>query len=282
MLGGADYFLACSCPFESSKVCFLSPEKYQPLKRCLGCAYRDEQSWAIDDHFPDPKFSEQRVATRCGWFAPTSCFLLAFTVSGLSPRKHCCNSLPHATPKPGGWNWCQWVAPSSVGNSQGFLGCVFLRKKIGVHHFRTNRYMIESTLKIAGGVETLGDSGFQPIFLGLFQVIMANLEISLSREVHLKNPRKFRWVPATPIFNEWFGFRWFGARWFGILGIPLSNNPFHKGILGIQTTGPQTTNKPFVENWCGKNSRGELARFFFKGKDGPSPERELTQPMANL
>ena len=31
---------------------------------------------------------------------------------------------------------------------------------------------------------------------------------------------------------------WFGARWFGILGIPLSNNPFHKGILGIQTTNP--------------------------------------------
>ena len=31
---------------------------------------------------------------------------------------------------------------------------------------------------------------------------------------------------------------WFGARWFGILGISLSNNPFHKGILGIQTTNP--------------------------------------------
>ena len=30
--------------------------------------------------------------------------------------------------------------------------------------------------------------------------------------------------------------------WFGILGIPLSNNPFHKGILGIQTT-----NQPLVE-----------------------------------
>ena len=24
--------------------------------------------------------------------------------------------------------------------------------------------------------------------------------------------------------------------------VPLSNNPFHKGILGTQTTGPQTTN----------------------------------------
>ena len=32
-----------------------------------------------------------------------------------------------------------------------------------------------------------------------------------------------------------------GPGGFGILGIP-PNNPFHKGILGIQTTGPQTTN----------------------------------------
>ncbi len=31
---------------------------------------------------------------------------------------------------------------------------------------------------------------------------------------------------------------WFGARWFGILGVPLSNNSIHKGILGIQTTNP--------------------------------------------
>ena len=26
--------------------------------------------------------------------------------------------------------------------------------------------------------------------------------------------------------------------WFGILRVPLSNNSFHKGILGIQTTNP--------------------------------------------
>ena len=26
--------------------------------------------------------------------------------------------------------------------------------------------------------------------------------------------------------------------WFGILGLPLSNNPFHKGIPNIQTTNP--------------------------------------------
>ena len=32
---------------------------------------------------------------------------------------------------------------------------------------------------------------------------------------------------------------WFGSRWFGIFfGVALSNNPFHKGILGIQTTNP--------------------------------------------
>ena len=30
--------------------------------------------------------------------------------------------------------------------------------------------------------------------------------------------------------------------WFGILRVPLSNNPFHRGIPGIQTTGPQTNN----------------------------------------
>ena len=28
---------------------------------------------------------------------------------------------------------------------------------------------------------------------------------------------------------------WFGARWCGILELPLSNNPFQKGIPGIQT-----------------------------------------------
>ena len=28
------------------------------------------------------------------------------------------------------------------------------------------------------------------------------------------------------------------GSWFGILGVPLSNNPFHKGIPGIQTTNP--------------------------------------------
>ena len=38
---------------------------------------------------------------------------------------------------------------------------------------------------------------------------------------------------------------WFGARWFGILGVPLSNNLFHKGIPGIETT-----NLPLVDLTC--------------------------------
>ena len=42
--------------------------------------------------------------------------------------------------------------------------------KIRVHHVRTNRYMIKSTLKIARYCP-IGDSGFLQ-FLGLFQVIM--------------------------------------------------------------------------------------------------------------
>ena len=33
--------------------------------------------------------------------------------------------------------------------------------------------------------------------------------------------------------------RWFGARWFGIrIGLPLSNNPFHKGDPKYPRAGP--------------------------------------------
>ena len=35
--------------------------------------------------------------------------------------------------------------------------------------------------------------------------------------------------------------------WFGILGVPLSNNPFHKGILGMQTTNPNQQFFPLVD-----------------------------------
>ena len=51
-------------------------------------------------------------------------------------------------------------------------------------------------------------------------------------------------VPSAA-FKHYFGQPYFQRTvwvgWFGILGT-LSNNPFHKGILGMQTTGPQTTN----------------------------------------
>ena len=52
---------------------------------------------------------------------------------------------------------------------------------------------------------------------------------------------------------------WFEAPWFGILGVHPSNNPFNKGILGIQTTNPNqqltiswshsSLNKIFRQNW---------------------------------
>ena len=43
---------------------------------------------------------------------------------------------------------------------------------------------------------------------------------------------------------------WFGARWFGILGLPQSNNPFHEGIPGIQTTNP---NHQLYNHWLTKH-----------------------------
>ena len=49
---------------------------------------------------------------------------------------------------------------------------------------------------------------------------------------------------------------WFGARWFGILRVPLSNNPFHTGILGIQTTNP---NQQLTMSW---NSLILVSAFF--------------------
>ena len=48
----------------------------------------------------------------------------------------------------------------------------------------------------------------------------------------------------------------FGARWFRVrIGIPQSNNPFHKGISGIQTTGPQTNNEPLVDSTFWKKNK---------------------------
>ena len=44
---------------------------------------------------------------------------------------------------------------------------------------------------------------------------------------------------SSVLIKQWLivGLGW----WFGILIVPLSNNPFHKGIrAGIQTTGTQS------------------------------------------
>ena len=35
--------------------------------------------------------------------------------------------------------------------------------------------------------------------------------------------------------------------WDSNRGTPKNPNPFHKGIPGIQTTGPQTTNLPLID-----------------------------------
>ncbi len=44
------------------------------------------------------------------------------------------------------------------------------------------------------------------------------------------------WTLNTPPFQLRFASN---IKLFGILGVPLSNNPFHKEILGIQTTNPK-------------------------------------------
>ena len=60
------------------------------------------------------------------------------------------------------------------------------------------------------------------------------------------NSQVFFWCQNNQLIVNW----WLEARWFGILWgthIPLSNNPFHKEIPNIQTTGPQTTDLPLAE-----------------------------------
>ena len=73
--------------------------------------------------------------------------------------------------------------------------------------------------------------------------------------------------------------RWFGARWFGIrIGIPLTNNPFHKGIPEIQTTNP---NDPFTIRWFQMRFNGGFGMFILD----PSPRCSLpiccASPRAN-
>ena len=80
----------------------------------------------------------------------------------------------------------------------------------------------------------------------------------------------FTWFYLRKKFMDCFFFgsvfhqlmaRWFGARWFGIrIGIPLTNNPFHKGIPEIQTTNP---NDPFTIRWFQMRFTGGLGCLFW-------------------
>ncbi len=64
-------------------------------------------------------------------------------------------------------------------------------------------------------------------------------ECTAKRATRRKLFKQVRWVGLTQPRVKW----WFGIR----IGVTLSNNPFHKGIPGIQTTGPQTTNAPLAD-----------------------------------
>ncbi len=66
--------------------------------------------------------------------------------------------------------------------------------------------------------------------------------------------------------------------WFGILRVPLSNNPFHKGILGIQTTWPQTTNLPNKLKHKQQLARSSLGFWYFHllKKDCPGQNRMIS------
>ena len=66
------------------------------------------------------------------------------------------------------------------------------------------------------------------------------------------------WHPETPRCKVKIFFGWWMLLqpmvngvvlgwWFGIPGVPVSNNPFHKGIPGIQTTGPP--NHQLTNSW---------------------------------
>ena len=70
-------------------------------------------------------------------------------------------------------------------------------------------------------------------------------------------PEGMRWFFSLWGSNQLPMNWWFGARWFGILGIPLSNNPFHNRILGIQTTRPQTNDLP-LDDLTLKDLRDEM------------------------
>ena len=50
-------------------------------------------------------------------------------------------------------------------------------------------------------------------------------------------------------FNQLMANWWFGARWFRIrIGIPISKNPFYKGMLG---ESKPLGRKPPMNHWLG-------------------------------
>ena len=116
--------------------------------------------------------------------------------------------------------------------------------------------MGESTLKIDRCCP-LVTQGFS-IFLGLFQVIMANPEIHIHSWVLFFHCRVggflvfflyiFQVMVNRCFWARWFGFRWDPRKWkgLGFRGVPRFES---------QTTGPQTNNSPFVDFLV--QSRGE-------------------------
>ena len=63
-----------------------------------------------------------------------------------------------------------------------------------------------------------------------------------------------------------------GAQWFGILGILSSNNYFHKGIPGIQTT-----HLPLGDycKWFVINQLDDFRNFFSQKNMPPEPETAI-------
>ena len=81
---------------------------------------------------------------------------------------------------------------------------------------------------------------FRDVTLPLFDQfdfhIVSCLSCTSGRWIHLENVHGMQ--QCMWLSRLWFQqmFNWWWDRWFGILGVPPSNNPFHKGIPGIQTT----------------------------------------------
>ena len=115
------------------------------------------------------------------------------------------------------------------------------------------------------------------------------------------HPWKLTWNPKMKVWNMSFLFKqvifrfhvefqgcscsqlmvnfWFGAWWFGILRVLRSNNPFHKGILGIQTTNPnhQSIISCLFGRWKNRNTLGfqtpNARRYEWTKKNAPIKQR---------